>query len=41
MLDLRLDLDAIDSAKLDAYTEQYGVKALERRVMTLKEAYSL
>ncbi len=41
MLDLRLDLDDIDSAKLDAYTEQYGVKALERRVMTLKEAYLL
>ena len=41
MLDLRLDLDDIDLARLDAYTEQYGVKALERRVTTLKEAYSL
>lgn len=41
MRDLRLDLDDIDLAKLDAYTEQYGVKALERRVTTLKEAYLL
>jgi len=41
MLDLRLDLDDIDLARLDAYTEQYGVKALERRVTTLKEAYLL
>lgn len=41
MLDLRLDLDDINSVKLDAYTAQYGVRALETRVQTLKEAYSI
>lgn len=41
MWELRLDTDEIDVGRLDAYTQRFGVKALETRVHALKEAYGL
>ncbi len=41
MVELRLDLDEIDVDRLDGYTQRFGVRALEQRMHTLKEAYGL
>lgn len=41
MLQLRLDCEEIDVGRLDAYTQRFAVKALEKRVHIMKEAYGL